>query len=244
MTGVQRRWQVDRFDGLFDCEDGTDNVTFSHNIIRNHHKSMLLGGGTKEAPRDLGKMHFTVFGNLFNGSASRNPLMRFGTFDVTGNVFLQRNDRAPVFDLAAVSSTHGTRTLRGRANGPADAVFEYNLGVYNQSTVVVRDNVFIQTGVYANDPSRTFTFSEDTSADTPARLCIPVTDSSSTLNGAVVNMTRVGAETIRYTVTAGKAIKDGVLLTCDNVDVGYELPHMFKVASDVKQYVLQEAGQN
>ena len=67
-------WQVDRFDGkleltahkcmtevvpftgLFDCEDGTDNVTFSHNIIRNHHKSLLIGGGTKEADRDLGKM--------------------------------------------------------------------------------------------------------------------------------------------------------------------------------------------
>ena len=37
-------------------EDGTDNVTFSHNIIRNHHKSLLIGGGTKEADRDLGKM--------------------------------------------------------------------------------------------------------------------------------------------------------------------------------------------
>lgn len=49
-------WQVNRFDGLFDCEDGTDNVTFSHNIVRNHHKSLLIGGGTKEADRDLGKM--------------------------------------------------------------------------------------------------------------------------------------------------------------------------------------------
>lgn len=48
--------------GLFDCEDGTDNVTFSHSIVQNHHKSLLLGGGTKEANRDLGKMHFTLFG--------------------------------------------------------------------------------------------------------------------------------------------------------------------------------------
>ncbi|KAJ3992308.1 hypothetical protein F5050DRAFT_1811619 [Lentinula boryana] len=36
------KWQVDRFDGLFDCADVTDNITFSHNIVRNHYKLMLL----------------------------------------------------------------------------------------------------------------------------------------------------------------------------------------------------------
>lgn len=73
-------WQVDRYDGLFDVEDGSDSVTFSHNVVANHHKSLLWGGGEKEAGRDIGKMRFTVFGNRFVNSLSRNPLMRFGTF--------------------------------------------------------------------------------------------------------------------------------------------------------------------
>lgn len=37
-------WEVDHYDGLFDAEDGTDNVTFSHNIVANHHKSLMWGG--------------------------------------------------------------------------------------------------------------------------------------------------------------------------------------------------------
>ncbi|KAJ3784451.1 pectin lyase fold/virulence factor [Lentinula aff. detonsa] len=145
LSNIHQR-MVDRFDGLFDCADGTDNITFSHNIVRNHHNLMLLGGGTKEFDFDLGRMHFTIFGNHFNRSASRNPLMRFGSFDVLANVYETLNIAGPVFNPINV-----TLERRAEESLPADALFEYNLGVHNHSTVQLQDNVFIQTDSGADD---------------------------------------------------------------------------------------------
>ncbi|EIN09878.1 polysaccharide lyase family 1 protein [Punctularia strigosozonata HHB-11173 SS5] len=246
---VDPGWQVDRFDGLFDCEDGTDNVTFSHNIVRNHHKSMLLGGGTKEADRDLGLMHFTMFGNHFVNSASRSPLLRFGTADIFANVFEQIMSASPVFSSSEVG---GTNTSTEDGNLPADAVFEYNIGVYNQSSVQVADNVWIQSGSFASDTSRIFTLSEDTSPNLPAHLCVrlpgdafsdPIIDS--TVNGAVVNISAVAEETIDYFVTnaTSKAVAGGVLLTCADFSYEYTWPTEFNSAEEVEEYVLREAGQ-
>ncbi|KAI4526734.1 polysaccharide lyase family 1 protein [Schizophyllum commune Loenen D] len=230
-------WQVDRFDGLFDCEDGTDNVTFSHNIIRNHHKSLLIGGGTKEADRDLGKMHFTIFGNHFNNSASRNPLMRFGTFDVASNLYSYTNDAEPLFDT---NST--TDNLTSRATAPADAVFQYNLGVYNQSTVHVRANAFVATGAHADDASRLFTISEATLPERPARVCVDA--SASTLNGGMVDLGSVAEATVNYFVEEGRAVEGAVLVTCDGVaEEGYELPVTLTSGKEVEEYVLANAGQ-
>ena len=247
-------WEVDRFDGklflhesiqyltghltgLFDCEDGSDNVTFSHNIVRNHHKSMLLGGGTKEADRDLGKMHFTIFGNHFNNSASRNPLMRFGTFDIFANVFESINNNDPRFDSSVAIESRDEEVL-------SDAEFQYHLGVYNQSTIQVKDNVFLQVGSVADDTSRLFTISEATLPDRPARICIPDSDVPTTLNGEVVNMDVVAQDTIDYFVESGKTVEGAVLVTCDGVNVGgYTLPQTFSSPDEVKAYVTSQAGQ-
>ncbi|KDQ26164.1 polysaccharide lyase family 1 protein [Pleurotus ostreatus PC15] len=117
---IKPGWQVDRF---------YNNVTFSHNIIRSHHKSLLLDGGTKEADRDRGKMRFTIFGNYFNGSASRFPTMRFRSFDIFYNIYEARNDKTLRFNDAG--QAHRREVL---GSTPLDAVFQYHLGVYNQST--------------------------------------------------------------------------------------------------------------
>ncbi|KAF9491695.1 pectin lyase-like protein [Pleurotus eryngii] len=250
---IEPGWQVDRFDGwilsrysllgLFDCEDGADNVTFSHNIVRNHHKSLLLGGGTKEADRDLGKMRFTIFGNHFNGSASRNPLMRFGSFDIFSNVYETRNDNPPRFNDA---SQAGRRRRRGALDrAPLDAVYQYHLGVYNQSRVQVQDNVFLQHGAFPNDTSRIFTISEATLSDRPAKVCIRETPPHfpSTMNGvAIASLSEVMADTVHSFVDSGKAVEGAVVLTCDRFQ-GYELPKVFEDSEDVLRYVLSEAGQ-
>ncbi|KAK0442157.1 polysaccharide lyase family 1 protein [Armillaria borealis] len=225
-------WQVDRFDGLFDCEDGTDNVTFSHNIVRNHHKSLLLGGGTKEAPRDLGKMHFTIFGNHFNNSASRNPTMRFGTFDVYANLFEDINDNQPRFGA----------NLKRDEDVPLDAVFEYHLGVYNQSTVQLRDNVFLQSGKVPDDTSRIFTISEATIPELPARVCIRDSSVPPTLNGADIDLGSIAQDTVDWFVDEGDSAKGAVLMTCKDVAVGdYQT---FGTVQEVARYVLREAGQS
>ncbi|KAL1741713.1 polysaccharide lyase family 1 protein [Schizophyllum fasciatum] len=231
-------WQVDRFDGeyrwLFDCEDGSDNVTFSHNIVRNHHKSMLLGGGTKEADRDLGKMHFTIFGNHFNNSASRNPLMRFGTFDIAGNLYSYSNDAQPLFS---------NETKERRADGPADATFQYNLGVYNQSTIHVRANAFVVTGEHASDTSRVFTIGESTLPDRPARLCVDA-DSESSINDSSFDMGALAQTAVNWFVQEGRATEGAVLVTCEGVEKeGYELPAALQTGAEVEEYVLAHAGQ-
>ncbi|KAJ7601088.1 polysaccharide lyase family 1 protein [Mycena floridula] len=234
-------WQVDRFDGLFDCEDGSDNVTFSHNIIQNHHKSMLMGGGTKEADRDLGKMKFTIFGNHFNNSASRNPLMRFGTFDVFANLYESLLDSTPVF----VGNATVSPGQRRRDALPSDAKFEYNWGVYNQSTAQIQDNVFIQTGAFAEDTSRMFTISESTDPALPARICVRE-PFPSTINGLEIhNMTTVANDVVDFWVSSGKSPEGAVLVTCEGMsNTKYQLPVEFHSASEVQAYVLREAGQH
>ena len=133
-------WQVDRYDGLFDVEDGSDAITFSHNIVANHHKSLLWGGGEKEGARDIGKMRFTVFGNHFANSSSRNPLMRFGTFYVANNVFSNYENNPPLY---LSSNETSSSALLGRSQAADDENdddedddtylpdFQYNMGIYN-----------------------------------------------------------------------------------------------------------------
>jgi pectate lyase len=209
---------------------------------------MLLGGGEKEADRDLGKMRFTIFGNYFNASASRNPLMRFGTFDVVANIFQQRNDGSPLWTTTAISGA-GTKDPNAPGGSlPSDAQYGYNLGVYNQSSALVRSNVFVQTGSYPSDPTRIFTLSEDTSASLPARLCVPALGTSgsiqSTLNGKTLNVTQLASELIANGIKKGSTVSGAVLLTCDSVTsrVTYSLPQTFADAAAVQKYVLAEAG--
>ncbi|KAG8720949.1 hypothetical protein FRC11_003038, partial [Ceratobasidium sp. 423] len=222
-------WEVDRFDGLFDCEDGSDNVTFSHNIIKNYHKSLLLGGGTKEADRDLGKMKFTIFGNHFQNSASRNPLMRFGSYDITANLFESVNNNSPVYKRATV---------------PADAVFQYHMGVYNQSRVQLQDNVFIQTGSAPNDTSRIFTVTENLLSDRPAKLCVRPGSFTSTMNSNPVDLVTAAKGALNYAVGKGRAVADGVVFTCDGFTaVGTPAYTTFKSYSEVQSYVLAQSGQ-
>lgn len=206
---------------------------------------MLLGGGTKEAERDLGKMHFTIFGNYFNGSASRNPLMRFGSYDVFANIYQDINNKTSLFDTT--NSLSRRQTTVGDAV-PPDAIFEYNLGVYNQSRVQVQDNIFIQSGTVPNDTSRIFTIGESTNSNLPAKVCIHENSPGSflpTINGAPIrNLSTVAQDTIDFIVQFGKSVEGGVILTCEGFDIGYELPKTFSSAEEVQAYVFAEAGQH
>ncbi|KAG8934286.1 hypothetical protein FRC02_010240 [Tulasnella sp. 418] len=234
-------WQVDRFDGLFDVEDGSDKVTFSHNIVRNHHKSLLFGGGEKEAERDLGKMRITLFANHFNQSASRNPLMRFGTFELVANLFTSQNHKSPLFNIE--NSSGSTQTGTCSTNIPA--AHQYHLGVYNQSKVYLSSNTFKQTGCYANDQSRIFTITESTNSALPALVCVDESSFKSTLNQVVLDLKNVVTKTLTYAISAGKAVQNGVLLKCDGVvRSGTTLPKTFKTNDEVVTYVQQNAGQS
>lgn len=171
--------------------------------------------------------------------------MRFGTFDIATNLYSYTNDAEPLFDTDITSTTNAniTTDLTARASAPADAVFQYNLGVYNQSTVHVRANAFVATGAHADDASRLFTISEATLPERPARVCVDA-GSASTLNGGVVDMGSVANATVDYFVEEGRAVKGAVLVTCEGVaEEEYELPVTLTSGKEVEEYVLANAGQ-
>ncbi|ORY59166.1 pectin lyase fold/virulence factor [Pseudomassariella vexata] len=257
-------WEVDRYDGLFDVEDGSDRITFSHNVVANHHKSLLWGGGEKEGPRDLGKMKFTVFGNRFFNSLSRNPLMRFGTFYIVNNVFENYADSAPFF-----GSSNSTMSCRrglgedimatgvGKRDDEDNPAFQYNLGIYNMSSVLVSGNYFDQTGAYPDDESRIFTFSNLATPDQPATLCSPpdlrsisdypelsdLAKPASEMNGRYVNLADNVVETFKYYISKKTdSVAGGLVQSCAGFE-GQEMPVAFTSAGEVLEYVKGNAGQ-
>ncbi|ELU41326.1 polysaccharide lyase family 1 protein [Rhizoctonia solani AG-1 IA] len=196
-------WEVDRFDGTA--------------------RSTKQGGGAKEADRDLGKMRFTIFGNHFQNSASRNPLMRFGSYDIAANLFESTNNKNPVYK---------------RATAPADAVFQYHMGVYNQSRVQLQDNVFIQTGSVPDDISRIFTVTENLLKDRPAKLCVRPGSFTSTMNTKAVDLVGAAKGALDYAVSKGRAVAAGLVFTCDGFTaVGTPVSTAFKTYSEVQAYV-------
>ncbi|CAN8099678.1 unnamed protein product [Discula destructiva] len=249
-------WEVDRYDGLFDVEDGSDNITFSHNIVANHHKSLLWGGGEKEGDRDVGKMKFTVFGNHFVNSMSRNPLMRFGTFYLVNNVFSNYNNEEPLWDNTNTTSSKGTYAT---ANGTYAPDFQYNMGIYNMSNVLVSGNYFDQTGVYPNDETRIFSFSDLETPDIPATLCSPPDLSaaelaslpgldgfakvSSQMNGQNVNLTENAIAKFAYELTQDDGFVEGGFVQDCVGFAGQSMPEAFASADDVFAYVTDNAGQ-
>lgn len=249
-------WEVDRYDGLFDVEDGSDNITFSHNIVANHHKSLLWGGGEKEGDQDIGKMKFTVFGNHFVNSMSRNPLMRFGTFYLVNNVFSNYNNQGPVYN-----GTNSTLSKRGDTTKRDTYTpnFQYNMGIYNMSNVLVSGNYFDQTGAYANDQTRIFSFSDLETPDSPATLCSPSDLSAadlasfpglkslakfrSQMNGKQVNLTKSAIDLYAYKLTQDDGfVEGGFVQSCAGFE-GQSMPKTFASANDVFKYVTGNAGQ-
>lgn len=243
-------WLVDRYDGLFDVEDGSDNITFSHNIIANHHKSLLWGGGEKEGPRDIGKMKFTVFGNHFVNSMSRNPLVRFGTVYIANNVFSNYNNKAPLY-------INTTTAAQKRAEYAPD--FQYNVGLYNMSSVLMSGNYFDQTGQFPDDESRVFTFSNLATPENPATLCSPpdlpaeeiaalpglegLAAPASQLNGRDVNLAQNVADKFSYYLTTKTdSVEGGLVQSCAKFG-GQAMPRSFESGADVLSYVSENAGQ-
>ncbi|KAI9049851.1 hypothetical protein LZ554_006001 [Drepanopeziza brunnea f. sp. 'monogermtubi'] len=222
--------KVDRYDGLMDAEDGSDNITFSHNIVGEHSKSLLLGGGLAERERSLGKMRFMFFGNWFSNSGSRNPLMRFGTFYVLNNLF----------------------THEGASAAPYRSEFQYNLGVYTESNVVVGGNVF-QNAVEGPETG-IFKYNTLLNATTPARLCIPASETDlpeglqglggpSSLNGVEVDLKEDATATFeRALADPENVVEGGLEISCAGFSP-QDVPVSFSTPEEVEAYVRKEAGQ-
>lgn len=84
---------VQRHDGLLDIEDGSDYITVSYTVFKNHDKTNMVGGsgdqnGFKE--RDVNRLTFSH--NRWQDSAQRSPRARFGRIHVYNNYYSGNTD--------------------------------------------------------------------------------------------------------------------------------------------------------
>lgn len=75
-------------DGLLDITNGSDLVTLSYNVLRQHDKMMLFGS-TDDPELDRGKLRITMHHNLIADSGQRTPRVRFGKVHVYNNYYVE-----------------------------------------------------------------------------------------------------------------------------------------------------------
>ncbi|GAA0662979.1 polysaccharide lyase family 1 protein [Kitasatospora atroaurantiaca] len=105
-----RPYQV--HDGQLDITNGSDYVTASWNVFRDHDKTNLVGS-SNSSKVDPGHLRVTFHHNLWQNTVQRAPRVRFGQVDVYNNLYT-----------------------------PGAAEFEYSIGVGKSSQLVVQDNYF------------------------------------------------------------------------------------------------------
>ncbi|WP_240437109.1 pectate lyase family protein [Streptomyces sporangiiformans] len=76
---ADRDHDKDYYDGLLDINHGSDFVTVSWNIFRDHFKGSLVGHSDNNAGEDTGHLRVTYHHNHFSNIYSRIPSLRFGT---------------------------------------------------------------------------------------------------------------------------------------------------------------------
>lgn len=77
--------KFETYDGLLDITHTADLVTVSHNVFRDHDKTMLIGSTNNPGGGDPGRLNVTVRHNVFDGTGQRAPRVRFGQVDVYNN---------------------------------------------------------------------------------------------------------------------------------------------------------------
>lgn len=82
---------VQRHDGLIDIEDGSDDITISYSIFKQHDKTTLIGstgGGTMGQDNyETGRERITFSANIWSTSVQRAPLARWGEFHLYNNIY-------------------------------------------------------------------------------------------------------------------------------------------------------------
>ncbi len=75
-------------DGELDIKHGSDYVTVSYSVFKNHNKTMLIGHSKSNSKEDSGHLRVTLADNIFNTIVQRTPRVRFGKIHVFNNLFV------------------------------------------------------------------------------------------------------------------------------------------------------------
>jgi pectate lyase len=78
-------------DGLLDIIRGSDLVTISNSVFRNHDKVMLIGNSDRRTDDD-GRLRVTLHNNWFDNVKERAPRVRYGRVHVYNNLYTSTAD--------------------------------------------------------------------------------------------------------------------------------------------------------
>ncbi|MEI8633453.1 hypothetical protein P4S72_18175 [Vibrio sp. PP-XX7] len=80
-------WDYVQHDGELDIKHGSDFVTVSYSVFKNHNKTMLIGHSKNNASEDEGHLRVTLADNIFSKIEQRTPRVRFGKVHAYNNLF-------------------------------------------------------------------------------------------------------------------------------------------------------------
>lgn len=223
-----QRKPIQRHDGLLDIEDGSDFITVSYSIFRDHDKTLMIGSGDSRGARynaageleegsDRNRNRITFYGNLWENSTQRSPRVRFGKVHLFNNYYVGDTD----------SEQYKT---------------SYAIGMGVESSILSQSNVFEYTGSKANvdlilDNYYGFQFNDEGSWLNGVAISNELIESAN----AKTQAKRAAAE------TANNKLKETERFIIDDFSqtLGWEPPYEFTLGDSpeqVKQYVLQNAG--
>ncbi|AOS64929.1 pectate lyase family protein [Actinoalloteichus hymeniacidonis] len=115
-------------DGLADITNGSDLVTVSWNVFRDHDKTMLIGSSNTRFT-DRGKLRVTLHHNLFDGILQRAPRVRFGQVHIYNNHYVIREGEGYLYSygVGVESAIRSDRNFFRMSGVPAGDVI-YNWG--------------------------------------------------------------------------------------------------------------------
>ncbi len=126
-------------DGSVDVKSGSDFVTVSWNHTT-HDKNMLLGHDDTN-PEDVGHLRVTYHHNWFDGSAERNPRVRYGNPVHVFNNYLDNNE---VYGIA--STVDAGVLVEGNYFENVPAPTRVGYADSGPGDLVERDNVYVGSG--------------------------------------------------------------------------------------------------
>lgn len=146
-------------DGLLDIKRGSDFITVSRNLFRDHHKTCLLGHSDKPEIREIDRGHLrvTYHHNFFDGTKTRHPRVRFADGVHVFNNYFRNNEYgvASLMDAGVIVEANvfekvemPTVTSYGDSPDPGRLTSRNNL-LINSGPIQTRGNVDVSVLQYS-----------------------------------------------------------------------------------------------
>lgn len=155
-------------DGLVDIKRGSDFITLSWNVLRDHGGATLVGHSDDNGAQDSLKLHVTFHHNWFQRIATGAPRVRYG------QVHMFSNFMDSIADNAVVATRYAQVVVEGNFFRSVKVPSRYTMGSSVIGNVEFADNnALVDCGtVQANGsdfkPADLYVYTQDVATDVPA----------------------------------------------------------------------------